>query len=110
MTDKVPTIDLGDALTGHTAARSVAAREIDLACRTSGFFIIVGHGVPDDLLDAVIEHSREFFHLPRSEKDVVAPPGSEHFRGFLGRHSRGGDAPRPLRILQCKPLRRSRRP
>ncbi len=84
MTDKVPTIDLGDALTGHTAARSVAAREIDLACRTSGFFIIVGHGVPDDLLDAVIEHSREFFHLPRSEKDVVAPPGSEHFRGFLG--------------------------
>lgn len=84
MTDKVPTIDLCDALGGVTAARSVAAREIDLACRTSGFFAIVGHGVSNDLLEDVITQSREFFHLPRLEKEAVAPPGPEHFRGFLG--------------------------
>ena len=79
-----PTIDLSPAFEGSNSDRLEIAKRIDSACRSTGFFIAVGHGVDPKLLEDVINSSRDFFHLPVSEKSKVAPPGPNHFRGYLG--------------------------
>jgi isopenicillin N synthase-like dioxygenase len=79
----VPSIDLTAALAGDPAARVSASESIDDACRTSGFLIVTGHGVPKGRLDDVIAVSRRFFALPSEVKALVAPPGPFHFRGHL---------------------------
>jgi len=80
----IPTIDISEALNGSKQIREKTAKEINEACRSVGFFTVTGHGVDKNSLNSVINDSREFFHLPQSEKIKVAPPGPEHFRGYLG--------------------------
>ena len=80
----VPVVDISAALTGDNDAVARAAAAIDSACVNSGFFIITGTGVSTDLVERVMATGREFFTLPYAEKQRVAPPGSEHYRGYLG--------------------------
>ena len=40
-----PTIDLSPAFEGSNSDRLEIAKRIDSACRSTGFFIAVGHGV-----------------------------------------------------------------
>jgi len=79
----VPVIDLASARHGTDARRAVA-RTIDEACRTSGFFAVVGHGIDRDVIDDAITTSREFFALPFDEKSEVASTDPWGFRGYLG--------------------------
>lgn len=80
----VPTVDLAAALAGDAGAVDAAAAAIDEACSTSGFFIIVGHGVDAGLISEVLDNGRRFFKLPYEDKQLVSPPGPEHYRGYLG--------------------------
>ena len=84
----VPTIDISGTRNGNgAAARSGVddvAEALDAACATSGFFIVTGHGVEAELIEEVMNVSRRFFCLPAETKQRVAPPGPEHYRGFLG--------------------------
>jgi isopenicillin N synthase-like dioxygenase len=59
--ERVPVIDLHD-----DPVRIVD--QIGAACRDWGFFQIVGHGVPTDVIAAVQDTSRRFFALPRDAK------------------------------------------
>lgn len=59
------------------------ADAIGRCCETSGFLLLVGHGVPDDVIDDVNRALRGFFALPQAEKDRVrAEPGDPLARGF----------------------------
>lgn len=79
----VPIIDLS---TRHTAQGRIAIAEaIDQACMNSGFFVIVGHGVPQELIDRMLTVTRAFFRLPDEEKDRVA-----HRPGVSGYRRTGG--------------------
>ena len=40
----IPTIDLTALRTGNDAAKREVARQIDEACRDTGFFMVTGHG------------------------------------------------------------------
>ena len=80
----VPTVDIGPALAGEPGAVAEAARALDEACTTSGFFVITGHGVSPALVEDVMAQGRRFFRLPFEDKQRVAPPGPEHYRGYLG--------------------------
>jgi len=82
--EHAPTINLSPAFGGSESDRLKVAMQIDSACRSTGFFVVIGHGVEEKFLKNVIVSSREFFHLPVSEKVKVAPPGPNHFRGYLG--------------------------
>ena len=82
--EHAPTINLSPAFGGSESERLKVAMQIDSACRSTGFFVVIGHGVEEKFLKNVIVSSREFFHLPVSEKVKVAPPGPNHFRGYLG--------------------------
>ncbi|XP_028752276.1 protein DMR6-LIKE OXYGENASE 2-like [Neltuma alba] len=61
----IPLIDLQD-LDGPN--RSLAIRKIDDACRNYGFFQVVNHGVPEEVVEKMVNVSREFFRLPESER------------------------------------------
>ncbi len=84
MSTAVPTVDFSGALSGDPAALEATAAEVDAACADSGFFVATGHGVHDSVVAEVMDTARQFFHLPSDEKQKVAPPGPEHYRGFLG--------------------------
>ena len=63
---------------------AVMAREIDAACRDTGFFYVVGHGVATSLQSRVESSAREFFALPEVEKAKVAMVhGGRAWRGWF---------------------------
>ncbi|MFW5655686.1 MAG: 2-oxoglutarate and iron-dependent oxygenase domain-containing protein, partial [Roseicyclus sp.] len=64
----LPVVDLGGLFTGDEADKARVARALGEAARTSGFFYITGHGVPQDLIDAMFAASQEFHEKPRSYK------------------------------------------
>lgn len=75
----VPVIDLSARL--DASGRVELAEAIGKACRTSGFFVIVGHGVPPELIDRLHAATTTFFTLPDAEKDrTAARPGFSGFR------------------------------
>src|SRR4051794_16850330 len=56
----IPIIDVSELVAGGPAKRAVAER-LGSACRESGFFYVVGHGVDGALQGRLRELSREFF-------------------------------------------------
>ncbi|GLZ01173.1 2-oxoglutarate and iron-dependent oxygenase domain-containing protein [Actinoplanes sp. NBRC 103695] len=79
----VPVIDLGFTRTPNPDREAATARAIGQACSTSGFFVVVGHGVPQSLIDATCEITRKFFLQPEEVKREIAydPMDSLH-RGW----------------------------
>ncbi len=77
----IPVIDLARARRGDEAARRAVAAEIDAACRSLGFLVVAGHGVPEDLVAATRAAAFAFFALPEAQKlEVRMPPGV--YRGY----------------------------
>lgn len=82
----VPIIDLQPWFHGDGADRARVAAQVDTALRESGFLLITGHEVGDELRAATRAAAREFFALPPEAKarytTVVGgrgwlPPGAE---------------------------------
>jgi isopenicillin N synthase-like dioxygenase len=73
----VPVIDLGEP-------DELVAAAIDEACRTVGFFSIVGHGVDPALADRLDAAARAFFARPDEEKAAIAMTrGGRAWRGWF---------------------------
>ncbi len=67
-----------------SAARKDVARQIEKACRASGFFYVTGHGVPTSVLTAMDQASRQFFSLAEEQKmEVSMSRGGIAWRGFF---------------------------
>jgi isopenicillin N synthase-like dioxygenase len=65
----IPTVDISGYLKDPQSEKSQeVVSQIRQACRTSGFFQIVGHGIGRELQDTVIECARKLFDLPLEEK------------------------------------------
>jgi isopenicillin N synthase-like dioxygenase len=80
--EQLPIIDVSPAR--WAADPDAVAREIDVACRDTGFFSIVGHGVPVELHQRVEALAREFFARPEAEKAAVAmAKGGRAWRGWF---------------------------
>jgi isopenicillin N synthase-like dioxygenase len=62
------------------------------AAHEVGFFYLIGHDVPDELADRVLDAARRLFALPQADKDAIAMVRSPHFRGYtrLGGELTGG--------------------
>ncbi|PIN25793.1 Iron/ascorbate family oxidoreductase [Handroanthus impetiginosus] len=66
---KIPTVDLLVFLKdGEEEGKSAAKETISRACGEYGFFLVVNHGIPLDLMSRAMELSRTFFGLPDEEK------------------------------------------
>ncbi|MEV3871310.1 2-oxoglutarate and iron-dependent oxygenase domain-containing protein [Streptomyces sp. NPDC049906] len=90
----VPVIDLSSK--GTPRGRASLAEAIGNALRTSGFFVIVDHGVEQELVDRMFTSTNDFFELPDAEKDAVAArPGVSGYRRAGGTLARSLDQETP---------------
>ncbi len=81
-TETIPTIDLTPLRNGGEIGRREVARQIDAACTEIGFFMVVGHGVPLDLITRTRQRAIDFFALPDEEKMKVQRPPAKISRGY----------------------------
>ncbi|WP_173669919.1 2-oxoglutarate and iron-dependent oxygenase domain-containing protein, partial [Streptomyces hygroscopicus] len=90
----VPVIDLSSR--DSTEGRTLIAEAIGNALESSGFFIIVGHGVSSELVGRMFTATNAFFKLPHEEKDLVASrPGVSGYRRAGGTLARSLDQETP---------------
>lgn len=84
--DHVPVLDvraLVEPSASSAARREVAAR-LGAACRESGFFYVVGHGVDAGLQARLEALSRRFFALPLEQKQAIRMArGGRAWRGYF---------------------------
>jgi len=67
-TRAIPVIDFGPAFRGEDGGLDAAAAKVRHACEQVGFFYMAGHGVPQTVIDAAFEASREFHAIPLEDK------------------------------------------
>jgi len=78
----VPLVDIRSLIAGRDNHTVAAA--IDAACRDTGFFSIVGHGVDPALRTRLEELAREFFALDETEKaEIAMARGGRAWRGWF---------------------------
>ncbi|MFG6277810.1 2-oxoglutarate and iron-dependent oxygenase domain-containing protein [Microbacterium sp. 5K110] len=78
----VPTIDISPWVgPGPDHARAAVVAAVDHACRTVGFMQIVGHGIPNVVVDDLEAGIDEFFALPLEVKKQYVRPAGEN-RGY----------------------------
>src|SRR6185436_15019227 len=80
--DTIPTIDLSPLRHGSATGQRDVARQIDEACRDTGFFMVTGHGVPVELIGKTRQRAIDFFALPDEEKMKVQRPPAKISRGY----------------------------
>ena len=80
MGDLVPLVDLMAA---------DAPAQVDEACRTVGFLSVVGHGVPEDVIERMLVAVDTFFALPSAVKGALPVPGLEVNRGYAAKGTEG---------------------
>ncbi|OMO97241.1 Oxoglutarate/iron-dependent dioxygenase [Corchorus olitorius] len=69
----VPIIDLSLLLMGNKDELN----KLDLACQEWGFFQVVNHGVPNEVLQKMKDSAAEFFDLPLEEKNKYEMPPND---------------------------------
>jgi len=79
-----PAFDLAAFEAAHQDARHEMARVLDTICRNTGFLVLKGHGVPQQVIDDVWAAAAGFFAQPVSAKQAVAPPYQGYPYGYLG--------------------------
>lgn len=77
----LPVLDLSRLDAGDAAA---AAFRDDLraAAHDVGFFILVGHGIPPEVMDRLFAQSAAFFALPEADRRAIEMTRSPQFRGW----------------------------
>lgn len=66
---RVPVVDLAGTFDGPSPARVEAAATLLRACRDTGFFYVVNHGVDEGLIAELFEQSKAFFARPAEVKE-----------------------------------------
>jgi isopenicillin N synthase-like dioxygenase len=77
----IPVIDLGAYRAGAPGARERLAAELRATLETIGFFILVDHGVPRDLITRTFDQARRFHAQPAAAK--LALRMNEHNNGYM---------------------------
>ncbi len=81
--DSIPLIDFAPFLGGEAAGRRRVADAIGRACRHTGFFYIVNHGISGACVDALIRQTYRFFRQPLEDKMRVDIDRIQRHRGYV---------------------------
>jgi isopenicillin N synthase-like dioxygenase len=74
--EAVPVIDLA-------GGEPAAARAFGAALETIGFAVVVGHGVPEPVIETAYATAKAFFALPLADKMAHVIPDQAKIRGYL---------------------------
>jgi len=80
MADLVPVVDL---------AAPDAPGRVDAACRSVGFMSVVGHGVPERTIEAMLAATDAFFALPLDDKLRYRSSSAQVNRGYAAKGTEG---------------------
>jgi isopenicillin N synthase-like dioxygenase len=78
----IPVIDIAPAAESASGRKAVA-KAIDDACRDIGFFSIMGHGVPETLIERTRAMGAAFFAQDEAAKLAVERPPQKISRGYF---------------------------
>jgi isopenicillin N synthase-like dioxygenase len=78
----LPIIDMAGIASSDPAARRAVGDALRVACLKHGFFYCTGHGVPQGLIDAVMDQTRALFDMPIAAKEAVDKSLSRCNRGY----------------------------
>ena len=86
----LPVIDFSPFLSSDSSPerKRATAKEIDRACRDVGFFYLKNHGIPQELMQRMLENARTFFETATAEEKrllAIKDPGDgigDLARGF----------------------------
>lgn len=80
----LPVLDMSPLRGPDRPGRAAVVRSLAAACRDSGFFYVVGHGVAPELLARLTAASTRFFGLPEASKGEIAMArGGPAWRGYF---------------------------
>ncbi|MEM7563838.1 MAG: 2-oxoglutarate and iron-dependent oxygenase domain-containing protein [Pseudomonadota bacterium] len=77
--NEIPVIDISQLMNETDTERVIS--DIDKACCDVGFFYIIGHGFPSNLIEQLAESAAAYFSLDPDEKMTLGLDAS--MRGFL---------------------------
>lgn len=97
----LPVIDLVGLFTGDADDKARVAAALGQAARTSGFFYITGHGIPQETIDGVIAASKAFHGMTRSEKMRYWCGFTNHHRGYVPFEENGADFPKSINFNEA---------
>src|SRR5262245_40102838 len=81
---EIPVVDVGSLVGLAGPPAEDVARDIEGACRSTGFFYVGGHGVPAELIERLDRASRAFFDRPEAEKlEIAMERGGRAWRGYF---------------------------
>jgi isopenicillin N synthase-like dioxygenase len=78
---EIPIIGLG-GIACSTQDRIALAEHLRYVCHEIGFFVMVDHGVSNQLVADVFDTMERFFALPDTTKALIDKRQSRHFRGW----------------------------
>lgn len=78
----LPVIDISDLASTDLVKRQQVGKALRIACLDSGFFYCTGHGVPDELMQQVMQQTQRFFDQPIATKMTVEKSQSACNRGY----------------------------
>lgn len=81
--DRIPVIDLSGLIEDDPEAKARVAATLRVACTEVGFFYIINHGVPEELVGQVFSQGRSLFDSPLEKKMVVHVKKSIHQLGYV---------------------------
>nr|AGW24307.1 GA20ox1 [Arabidopsis thaliana] len=106
----VPLIDLQNLLSDPSSTLD-ASRLISEACKKHGFFLVVNHGISEELISDAHEYTSRFFDMPLSEKQRVLRKSGEsvgYASSFTGRFSTKLPWKETLSFRFCDDMSRSK--
>ena len=84
----LPIIDITPLRTGDPSATADVVEQIAAAAQEIGFFYIVGHGVPGDVVEFMRREAQLFFDSPLEDKMKVHTAYSPNYRGYVPSNSK----------------------
>jgi isopenicillin N synthase-like dioxygenase len=92
---------LSGLFTGSDEDKARVASELGAAARTSGFFYIRNHGIPQDLIDALFAASKQFHEQPRSIKMKNWCGFTTNHRGYVPFEENGTKFPKKINFNEA---------
>jgi isopenicillin N synthase-like dioxygenase len=85
----VPVVDISEWNDGSVEQRAAIAKAVDDGCRTVGFLQIVGHSIPSDVINGLLNAADALFARPLEEKLSWVPAAPEINRGYAAKGTEG---------------------
>ena len=84
-TEDIPVLDIAPYIAGEPGARERLSKELGRISETVGFFQLIGHGLPQSLIDRMFGEARRLHLSPLEKRRTIKNIGRGTYRGIEDR-------------------------